>query len=148
MASGRPAGPLRQTSRVIRIADENSAAGFLFLEVALQAQRLIAFGEHSRVDRAVRRVTTDATFTQRLVLEHEGTGLSDVTLEASFVLAKQQSSAAFNLLRKTCSAAFDCASGVRVVTIRTTHLAFQHRMVMRHFEACPHFQVALETGIR
>ena len=148
MTAGRPAGALRQTGSMIRIADENSAADFLFLEVTFQAQRLIAFVEHPRVNRAVRRVAAHATFFQRFMLKHEWSRLRDMALETSFVLAEQQSSAAFNLLRKTRSAPFDRSADVRVVAVGATHFAFQHRMVMRHFESGPHFQVALEAGVR
>lgn len=93
-------------------------------------------------------MTTDATFTQRFMLKHEWSSLRDVALEARFVLPEEQSSTALDLLRKAGPAAFDCASGVRVVTIGATHLAFQHRVVMWHFESCPDFQVALEAGVR
>ncbi len=148
MAAGRPAGSLGQTGSVIGIADENSAAGFLFLEVTLQAQGLVALVEHSRVDRAMRRVATYATFTQGLVLENERTGLGNVTLEARFIFPEQQSSAAFDLLGKTCAAAFDRAAGVRVVAIGATHLAFEHRMMVRHLKSCPDFEVALEASVR
>ena len=137
-----------QTVSVIGIADENSATCFLFLEVTLQAQRLIALGQHSRVHRAVWRMATDAAFTQRLVLKHERTGLGDVTLEARFVLAKQQSSAAFDLLRQAGPAAFDRAADVWIVAIGATHFAFQHRMMVRHFESGAHFKVTLEAGLR
>ena len=148
MAAGRPARALRQPRRVVRIADENSAACLLFLEVTFQAQGLVALGEHSRIHRAVRRVAAHATFFQRFMLKHEWSRLRDMALETSFVLAEQQSSAAFNLLRKTRSAPFDRSADVRVVAVGATHFAFQHRMVMRHFESGPHFQVALEAGVR
>jgi len=49
MTAGRPAGALRQTIGVIGIADENPAARFLFLEVALQTEGGIALVQQSRV---------------------------------------------------------------------------------------------------
>lgn len=61
VTAGRPTGPLRQTVGVIGIADVNSSTGFLFLEMALQAERCVALIQHLRVDRAVRRVATHAT---------------------------------------------------------------------------------------
>jgi hypothetical protein len=50
VASGRPTGALRQPIGMIGIANENPAAHFLFLEVTLQTQGLVAFVEHSSVD--------------------------------------------------------------------------------------------------
>ena len=89
-----------------------------------------------------------ATFFQRFMLEHEWAGLRDVTLEAGAVSTEEQRSAAFDLLRKTCVPAFDCIAGVRIMAIGAAHLAFQHRMVMRHFKSRAHFEVTLETGVR
>lgn len=148
MAAGGPAGPLRQTRRVIGIADEDSAAGFLLLEVTLQAQRLVALVEHSCVHRTVRRVTAYTTFLECLMLKDEWTSLRHVTLETGLVLPEQQCSAAFDLLRQTCSAAFDRAADVRVVTIGATHLALQHRVMVWHFKSRAHFKVTLEAGVR
>lgn len=148
VASGRPAGALRQTIGVVGIADENSAALLLLLEVTFQAEHGAAFGQHSRVHGAVRRVAADTAFLQRFMLENERSALCGVTLETSVVLTKQQSSAAFDLLRQTCSSAFDGAAGVRIVTIRAAYLAFQYRMVMRHFKSGAHFKMTLETRVR
>ena len=148
MATRRPTRALWQTIGVIGIADENSSAGFLFLEVTLQAQRCVAFVEQTRVDRAVRRVTTDAAFFQCFMLENEWTGLRGVTLETGFVLTEQQCSAAFHRLRQARSSALDGATDVRIMAIRAAHLAFQHRMVMRHFKSSADFEVALEARVR
>jgi hypothetical protein len=82
------------------------------------------------------------------MLKHKRAALGNVTLETSFVLTEEQCSAAFYLLRPTGPATFDRATGVRIVTIGAAHFAFQDRMVMRHFKSGPHFEVALETGVR
>jgi hypothetical protein len=148
VATGRPTRALRQAVRVIGIADENAVTGFLFLEVALQTQGLVALVQHPGVDRPVGRVATHAAFFQRFMLEHEWPGLGNVTLETGLIFPEQQNSAAFDSLRQTGIAAFDRAADVRVMAIGTTHLAFQHRMVVRHLKSCPNFQVTLEAGVR
>jgi hypothetical protein len=43
MAASRPAGSLRQEIGVIYVSNENMPGLFLFLEMAFQAERLIAF---------------------------------------------------------------------------------------------------------
>lgn len=133
---------------MIGIADINSAAGFLFLKVAFQAEDRASLSQHPRIDGTVRRVTADATLPQSFVLEDKRTALRGVTLEASLVLSEEQSSAAFNLLRPARSATFDRAADVRVVTIGATDFAFEHRMMMRQLEFRAHFKVTLETGVR
>jgi len=93
-------------------------------------------------------VAADAAFFQSFMLEYEGAGLGDVTLETDSVSTQQQRSAAFDLLWQVRVTAFDRVSDVWVVAIRAAHLAFQHRMVVRHLKSRPHFEVALETGVR
>ena len=148
MTAGRPTGALGQAISVIGIADKDSSAGLLLLEVTFQTECRVAFGQHPRVDRSVRRVAAHATFFQRFVLKHEWSGLRHMTLETGFVLAKQQSPAAFYCLRQTGPAAFDRAADVRIVAIGATHLAFQDRMVMWHLKSRAHFEVTLEAGVR
>jgi len=85
----------------------------------------------------VRLVAGDAAFAQGLMLKHKRPALFGVALEAGLILAHY-----------ICSAAsFDDRPLVRVVAIRATHFAFQHRMMMRQAELGPYFQVALETGL-
>jgi hypothetical protein len=71
-----------------------------------------------------------------------------VALETSFVSAQEGKAAAFERLLDISGRAFDRHSLVRVVTIGATHFAFEHRMMVRQLELCPHFQVTLETGLR
>ena len=54
MAASRPAGSLLQEAGVINVSNENVAGLFLFLEMAFQAKRCIAFVEESLVDGTVR----------------------------------------------------------------------------------------------
>jgi hypothetical protein len=73
---------------MVGITNEDPAADLLFLEVALQTQRGIALVEHSGIDRAVRRMATQTTFSEGFVFEHEWTALGGMALETSFVLAQ------------------------------------------------------------
>lgn len=147
MTAGRPTRALWQSVGVVGIANENSAVGLLFLEMALQTQGRIALSQHSLIDRSVGRVAADATFTERFVFENERASLRGVALETGFVLTKKRDAAAFHGLRKTRPTAFDRVADVRIVAIRATHFSFQHWMVMRQFKFCAHFQMTLETGI-
>ena len=88
------------------------------------------------------------TFSQRLVLVHKRAALLGVTFEARFVLAEESNSAALERLLDIGPATFDRDSHVWIVAIGAAHFAFQHRVVMRHLELRPHFQVTLETGGR
>ena len=54
MAASRPTRPLLQKIRVIDVPDENVPRYFLLLEMALYAERRIAFIQQALVDRAVR----------------------------------------------------------------------------------------------
>ena len=93
-------------------------------------------------------MAADTAFAQRFMLKYKWSALRNVTLETRLVLAKQLGSAADNLLRKTCAAAFDCAPAVRIVAIRAAHFAFEYGMMVRQLKLCADFQVALETSFR
>ena len=82
------------------------------------------------------------------MLENKRSALSDVALETSLVLPKKQSASAFDLLRKTCPASFECATDMRIVAIGAAHFAFQNGMVVRHLKFGAHFEVALKTRVR
>ena len=92
-------------------------------------------------------MTDHTPLTHCLVLINKGATLRGVALEAGFVSAQESKSAAFEPLLNICRCAFNCHPDVRVVAISAAHFAFQHRMVMRQLELCPHFQVALETSL-
>ncbi len=86
-----------------------------------------------------------ATLAHSLMFKNEWSGLCSVALEARFVLAQESKTAAFERLLHISSAAFDRHSDVRVVTIGAAHFAFQHRMVVRQLETCPHLEMTLEA---
>ena len=85
MTASRPAGALRQSVRVIAIADENSTGLRLLLEMAFEAQRRVARDQHALIDRAVRRVAGNAALANGVVFEDERSSLRGVTLQASLV---------------------------------------------------------------
>jgi hypothetical protein len=89
-----------------------------------------------------------ATLTDCLVLIHERTALLCVTLEAGFIFAQECKPAGFQLLLNIRRRTFDRDPFVRLMTIAATHLAFEHRMVMRQCERGANFQVTLETCFR
>lgn len=107
------------------------------IEVALEAKRGIALGEHLLVHRSVRVVAGRASFLHRVVREDEVLGLGSVALGAGFVLAVELG-----------SAAFEGAALVRVMAIAAGHLAGEHRMAVGQHELCFFIDVALEAGLR
>ena len=60
---------------MIDVSDKNSTSNLLLLEVAFQAERVVALVQHSLVDRAMRRMTDYATFAHSLVFENKWTAL-------------------------------------------------------------------------
>jgi hypothetical protein len=138
---------LRQEVGVVDISDENMPGLFLFLEMAFQAKSLVSFVQHPLVDGAVRRMAHHTALTHRLVLVNKGAALRCVALEASFVSAQESKTAAFERLLHIGPAAFDRHPDVRIMTIRTTHFAFQDRMTMGQLETCPNLEVTLKTGL-
>lgn len=133
---------------MIDISNEDMPGHFLFLEMALQAKRCVAFVEQSLVDRAVRRMADHTPLPHRLVLVNEWPALRGVAFEASLVSAQESKPAAPERLLNIGAAAFNGYSSVRVVTIGATHLSFQDRMMVGQLKLRPHFQVTLETSFR
>ncbi len=89
-----------------------------------------------------------ATLTQCLVLINKGPPLRGVALEARFILAQESNAAVFERLLNVGPAAFDRHPDMWIVTISTTHLAFQDRMMMGQLKLRPHFEMTLKTGFR
>ena len=133
---------------MVDVSDKNMARLFLFLEMAFQAKRCVAFVQQSLVDGAMRRMADHTALAQRLVLVNKWAALHSMALEASFISAQESKATALERLLNIGAAAFDRDSLVRVVTIGAAHFPFQHRMMVRQLELCPYFQVTLETGLR
>jgi hypothetical protein len=93
-------------------------------------------------------MTGQATLAHSLVFKHKWPALRGVALEARFVLAQERNAAAFKRLLDIRSRALHRHAHVRIVAIGTTDFPFQHRVVMRELETCPHLEVTLETRFR
>ena len=148
MAASRPASSLRQEVGVVDVSDKNMARLFLFLEMAFQAKRCVAFVQQSLVDGAMRRMADHTALAQRLVLVNKWAALRSMALETSFVSAQESKATALERLLNICLCTFNSNLDVRVVAIGAAHFAFQHRMVVRQLKLGPHFQMTLETSFR
>lgn len=119
MAACAPAGTALPVAANIAMACAAGSGGCktdIFLgvgiDVALQAQRLVALIEHLLVHGAVGAVADGAAFADSRMREDERADLLLVALIASFVLAIELG-----------AAAFDGVALVRVVAITAAHLA-------------------------
>ena len=131
MAPGGPTRPLLQKIRVIDISNENVPRYFLLLEMALQTQRRVTFGQQSLVDGSVRCMADHTTLTHRLVLIYKWAALLCVTPEAGFAAAQKSKAAGLELLLNVCRGALGRDPFVRLMAIAAAHLALWNRMVMR-----------------
>ena len=147
VATGGPARSLRKETGVIDIADKDSSSHVLLLEMALQAERVVALVQHSLIDGAVRRVADDATLADCFVLKDKRTALRRMTLETGVIGAHERNPAALDRLVRARSAAFRRHSRMRIVAIGAAHFPFQHRMPMGQLKLRAHVEVTLETGV-
>ena len=109
MAARRPARATTKPARMFLSADVDFSAGRLLLEMALQAQDVIALGEHPRVDRPMGLVASRATLPHSFVFEDKRTALRNVAFTAGFLLRGKSRAPTDN-----------CGPLVRIVTIATT----------------------------
>src|ERR1700728_4811120 len=112
MAATAPAGAARDERRMVHIANQQHAGTGLLLEMALQAQVLIARDEHFLVHAAVRIVADGAAFADGFMFEDKRAALLRMALEAGFIRARRRS-----------RATLDHPALVRIVAIAATHLA-------------------------
>lgn len=115
--------------------NKQGSCSYLLLEVALQAQSLVALSQHPLIDRTVWLMAGETTFSQRFVFKNVWSTLHRVALETSFVKTRQ--------LRAT---ALDRVALVWFMARRAAHFSFEHRMVMRKGELGADFQMTLKTG--
>ena len=148
VTTGGPTRSLLQKIRVIDISNENVPRYFLLLEMALQTQRRVTFGQQSLVDGSVGCMADHTALTHRLVLIHKWAALLCVTLEAGFVSAQKSKAAGLERLLNICRSSLGRDPFVRFMAIAAAHLAFKHRMMMRQLKRCANVQVTLETGVR
>src|SRR5262249_31387649 len=129
------------------VSDENVPRYFLLLEMAFQTKRRIAFIQQSLVDRAVRRMTNDATLAHRLVLINKWAALLCVTFEAGFVSGQESKATGSELLLNVCRCALRRDPFMRFMTIAAAHFALRHWVMVRQLERRANFQMTLETGL-
>jgi hypothetical protein len=147
VAAGGPTRPLLQKIRVIDISNENVPRYFLLLEMALQTQSRVTFGQQSLVDGSVGCMADHTTLTHRLVFIYKWAALLRVTLETGFV-SGHESKAGLERLLNICRGALGRDPFVRLMAIAAAHLAFEYRMMMWQLKRCADFQVTLETSVR
>ena len=61
-----------------------------------------------------------------------------VALKARFVTAQERKATRLERLLNICRGTFDRDAFMGVVTVSTTHFPFQHGMMVRQLELCPH----------
>ena len=93
MAAGGPTRALLQEIRVIDVSNENVSLYFLLLEMALYAERRVAFVQQALIDGSVGRMANDASLAHRLVFIDKRPALLRVTFEAGFVSAHKSKAA-------------------------------------------------------
>jgi len=143
VATGAPAGAAlpvptetAMTTATVAVGRQTQIFPGVGIEVAFQAQRLIALIEHLLINRAVRAVTGAAAFADGSVREDEGPRLLLVALLAGFGFAAELSAAAFSGV-----------TAVRVVAISAANLAGEYRMGVGQAELGFLVEMALEAGV-
>ena len=120
-------------------ADENLVNDrILGLCMASQAKIWVVHGKHFAVDRAMRVVTSGATFAHGFVLENDRPRLLAMTLGAAFIEPRHRESSRW----------LENVAAVRVVALHAVHVAFDDGMMLRQIEFSLSFEVALKTRRR
>lgn len=114
-------------------ADIKAASGLL-LEMAFEAQALVADLQHLVIGRSVNIVAGNASFPHGLVFEDIGAALGNMTGLAGVVFGQESG-----------APAVDGVAFVRIVAIAAAHAAFRDWMVIRLLELAPFIQVAFVT---
>ena len=135
MAARRPAGRLTHKSGVVHGSNVDCGSDRI-LRMAPQAQVGIGIDEQFAIDRAMRVVTSDATFAQSFVLEYHGPGLFAVALRAAFVHSRHGQP----------SGRFENIAAVGIVALHAIHMAFNYRMVLGQVEFRVDFEMTLKAG--
>ena len=128
-------------------ADQNFAADGLLLEMAFQAQHMIAFRQHPRIDRTVRSMASRASLAHRFMLEHKRAALRDVTFAASVLLGAERRAATDHrrsLMRIVTIGATDSSTHRNRVAVSS----FEHRMAVGQAELRALVEMTLETNFR
>ena len=115
---------------MVDVSDKDSSRNTLLLEMALQAERVVALVQHSLIDGTVRRVADDATLADCFVLIDKWTALRRMTLETGVISVHEREPTALDRLVQARSAALRRHSLMRIVAIGAAHFPFQHGMAM------------------
>ena len=137
MTAGGPTGAALEERGVVTTTDQQYARSNLLLEMTLQTEALIALGQHPLINRTVRLMAGEATFSKSFVLENVRSTLNRMALETGFIETCQLGAASFHRI------AF-----VRFVAGGATHLSFKHWMMMRQIECGARFKMTLKAGFR
>lgn len=141
VAARTPTSSLGQFRGMVITADKDFSVRRLLLEMATQAERLVACDQQHRIDAAVRVVASGAAFTNGLMFKHEGTRLRDVAPGADFVGRHKPSPAAL-------AAIGDRRAFMWIVTVTASDFALDNGVVRRQIKLCPLVEMALETCLR
>ena len=95
----------------------------------------------------MRRVTDHATLAERFMFINERTALGGMALETGLILTQESEAAALDRLLQVGPPTFYRRPLVRVMAVRATHPAFEHRMTMRQLKLRPHFLVTLKASL-
>jgi hypothetical protein len=96
----------------------------------------------------MRQMANGTTFADCFVFINKRPALRGVTLKANIVLAQKRQPATQDMLSHAWAPTFHGAALVDFVTIRTAHLPFQNRVVMRELKLRANVQVTLEACLR
>ena len=137
VATRGPAGPPGNIGGMFAASDFQTSVNGLLLEVALETKRMVGRPEHLGIHRPMVGVAGHAPFTNSFMLKYEGPLLRRMALQTGVIGTGQLG-----------STRDDRIAPVRVVAIRTRHLAGQDRMGIRQVKFSMFVQMTLETGLR
>ena len=136
MTTGSPAGPAANKGGMVTTSDKQLIRSSLQLEVALQAEHLVARLEKLRARGAVRRVADGTAIACSFVFENVGASLGLMALQAGFRFSHRRD-----------AAAHDRRSRVRVMAVVTGNV-LANRVRMSEIEGSFDVQVATVAGFR
>ena len=137
VATGAPAGAAHDKTPVLNPANEQTAGGGLLLEMALEAEGLIALSQHLVIDRPMHSVAAGAAFPHRFVLEDKRAALGLVAAAAGVVE-----------LGEGAAHATHTGSFMRIVAIAAADAAFWNGVMEREIKLAALVEVAIKANLR
>jgi hypothetical protein len=141
VASGRPAGAAPDEIRMRHLSDHKFPGRnvrTLDLDVALEAEIIVALDQELAVDRAMGIVAGDTSVAECFMFENKWPALFAMTLRATLVQARHGEAAR----------GLHDVVPVRIVALDAIHHAFDHGVMLRQAELGVDIEVALEAGAR